>query len=235
MKKSRRGLPGWIIPLVLTGVIAGLALWRGLIWPGALAALLGGVVTFCTYSVGKAKKIEREKKETPIENKPGSAVDSIAADGRQAVADMMRLRASIRNPGVRERIDRLIDISGKIVKDAKEDPSDAPQIRRFLDYYLPTTIKLLRAYERMESAGGEGENAAKSMSSIESMLDTALEAYQRHYDSLFENQAMDIETDIAVMNSLFVREGLSGAGYDDIMLDAARGGTSAAAVQEKEE
>ena len=75
---------------------------------------------------------------------------------------------------------------------------------------LPTTIKLLNAYDRMGSQGIEGSNISGTMTSIEEMLDTAIAAYRKLLDSLFANQAMDIETDISVMNTLLKREGLSG-------------------------
>ena len=103
-----------------------------------------------------------------------------------------------------------MEISDKIISDAVNDPSDVPQIKKFLDYYLPTTIKLLNAYDRMGAQGIEGDNITGTMSSIENMLDTAINAYKKLLDSLFADQAMDIETDIEVMNTLLKREGLSG-------------------------
>ena len=109
-------------------------------------------------------------------------------------------------------------ISDKIVQDAIHDPDDVPQIRKFLDYYLPTTIKLLNAYDRMDSQGIEGENIDKTKSSILDMLDTAIDAFKKQLDSLFANQALDIETDIDVMNTMLRREGLSGSAADDFKL-----------------
>ena len=117
---------------------------------------------------------------------------------------------SIKDPEVRTKINELMRITDKIKQDAIEDPSDIPQIKKFMNYYLPTTIKLLNAYDRMSSQGIEGENLDKSMKNINEMLDAAIEAFKKRLDSLFENQALDIETDIAVMNQMLAREGLSG-------------------------
>ena len=103
-----------------------------------------------------------------------------------------------------------MDVTGKIVRDAIDDPSDVPQIKKFMNYYLPTTIKLLNSYDRMSGQGIQGDNLTKTMRSIEDMLDTAIEAYNKQLDSLFANQALDIETDIDVMNQMLAREGLSG-------------------------
>ena len=92
-----------------------------------------------------------------------------------------------------------------------------------MNYYLPTTIKLLNAYDRMSDQGIEGSNLSKSMSSIEDMLDTAIDAFKKQLDSLFANQALDIETDISVMNQMLAREGLSDDDADTI-IKAARSG-----------
>ena len=139
-------------------------------------------------------------------------VQAIVDEGARARTELKRLYASIPDLAVKRKIAELIDISDKIVADAVADPSDVPQIKKFLDYYLPTTIKLLNAYDRMGAQGIQGENITGTMKSIDQMLDTAIAAYKKLLDSLFANQAMDIETDISVMNTLLQREGLSGGG-----------------------
>ena len=123
---------------------------------------------------------------------------------------------SVQDVEVRKKINELMRITDKITQDAIHDPSDIPQIKKFMNYYLPTTIKLLNAYDRMSAQGIEGENLDKSMKNINDMLDQAIEAYKKRLDSLFENQALDIETDIEVMNQMLAREGLSGGKDFDI-------------------
>ena len=127
---------------------------------------------------------------------------------------------SIKDPEVRGKINEIMRITDKIAQDAISDPSDIPQIKKFMNYYLPTTIKLLNAYDRMSAQGIEGENLDKSMKSINDMLDTAIEAYKKRLDSLFANQALDIETDIQVMNTMLAREGLSGGKDFEVKADA---------------
>ena len=100
-----------------------------------------------------------------------------------------------------------------------------------MNYYLPTTIKLLNAYDRMSAQGIEGENLDKTMKSIDAMLDDAIAAYKKMLDSLFANQALDIETDIQVMNTMLAREGLAGGKDFEVKpteQPAAEGGTAAA-------
>ena len=139
-------------------------------------------------------------------------VQAVVDEGAKAHTELTRLYASIPNLSVKRKVQELIEVSDKIIADAVADPSDVPQIKKFLDYYLPTTIKLLNSYDRMGQQGIEGENITGTMQSIEEMLDTAVEAYKKLLDSLFANQAMDVETDIQVMNTLLQREGFNNPG-----------------------
>lgn len=156
----------------------------------------------------KEVKPEPEKKEEP---KYSPQVQAIIDEGKRAQSELGRLYASIPDLAVKKKIRDIMEVSDKIIEDAIQDPSDVPQIKKFLDYYLPTTIKLLNAYDRMGAQGIQGENISGTMKNIDEMLDTAIEAYHKLLDSLFANQALDIETDIEVMNTLLKREGLSGS------------------------
>lgn len=171
-----------------------------------------------------AEQREKEKQETEKAAAAGTSyspeVSAILAEGNRALSEMGRLYMSIKDPEVRGKINEIMRITDKIAQDAISDPSDIPQIKKFMNYYLPTTIKLLNAYDRMSAQGIEGENLDKSMKSINDMLDTAIEAYKKRLDSLFANQALDIETDIQVMNTMLAREGLSGGKDFEVKADA---------------
>ncbi|MCD8254265.1 MAG: 5-bromo-4-chloroindolyl phosphate hydrolysis family protein [Oscillospiraceae bacterium] len=157
----------------------------------------------------KREKKEKEKKKAEPEKSYGPEVDAILAENKRAQQEMGRIYASVQNTDIKVKIRDIMEISDKIAQDAIADPSDVPQIKKFQSYYLPTTIKLLNAYDRMGAQGIEGENISGTMSRIEEMLDTAIAAYRKQLDSLFANQALDIETDIAVMNTMLKREGLT--------------------------
>ena len=151
-----------------------------------------------------------EKQAQPRKKSYGPEIDPILEEGNRALSEMGRLYMSIKDVEVRQKINEIMRITDKITQDAIDDPSDIPQIKKFMNYYLPTTIKLLNAYDRMSAQGIEGENLDKSMKNINEMLDAAIVAYKKRLDSLFANQALDIETDIEVMNTMLAREGLSG-------------------------
>ena len=208
-------------------VLAGIMHWTLVLQLMAVLTAAGGtaglVALILKASAGrKARKLEREllrqakqnpaaavKTEAPKKSY-GPEIDPVIAEGNRALSEMGRLYMSIKDPEVRQKINEIMRITDKITQDAIADPSDIPQIKKFMNYYLPTTIKLLNAYDRMSALGVQGENVDKSMKSINDMLDQAIEAYKKRLDSLFENQALDIETDIEVMNTMLAREGLSG-------------------------
>ena len=216
-RKKKKVAPVYTFAGVWLAAACFLPLYR--LWALLLTLGLAG---FSAYLVGKhAGKKEREAAQaeekqpepakTPAPQKSyGPEIDPILQEGNRALSEMGRIYMSVQDVEVRKKINELMRITDKITQDAIHDPDDIPQIKKFMNYYLPTTIKLLNAYDRMSAQGIEGENLDKSMKSINEMLDQAIEAYKKRLDSLFENQALDIETDIEVMNQMLAREGLTG-------------------------
>ncbi len=182
-----------------------------------VASLAAGLVWLIVRAKTQRAETQEVKTETPdapvtAEKKSyGPRIDPIMEEGNRALAEMGRLYASIQDSEVRQKINEIMRITDKIMQDAIQDPADVPQIKKFMNYYLPTTIKLLNAYDRMGLQGIEGENVDKSMKNINEMLDTAIVAYKKRLDSLLANQALDIETDIAVLNTMLERDGLTGS------------------------
>lgn len=223
-KNKKRISVASVYSFAFTWVLFSLVLPMEKLWAILLTLLLSALTGFITgkLSAGRDKK-ERRDEETAGQEKAavpvksyGPEIDPIIQEGNKALSEMGRLYMSIKEPDIRKKINEIMRITDKIMQDAIHDPSDIPQIRKFFSYYLPTTIKLLNTYDRMGAQGIEGENLDKSMKSIDKMLDTAIEAYKKRLDSLFANQALDIETDIEVMNTMLAREGLSGGKDFDI-------------------
>lgn len=229
--RNRHSGPGPIYSFALMWILLSAVLPMYRLWAIFAAAAVSGAVAFL-LGRRSAKKEQAAREQAPPQEVPrqeevkkpaeapaksyGPEIDPIIQEGNRALSEMGRLYMSIRDTEVRGKINEIMRITDKIVQDAIADPSDIPQIKKFLNYYLPTTIKLLNAYDRMSSQGIQGENLDKSMSSINEMLDTAIEAYKKRLDSLFANQALDIETDIQVLNTMLAREGLSGEKDFDI-------------------
>ena len=131
-------------------------------------------------------------------------------DGRLAIAEMKRLDDNIADPGISADIVRLEQVSAKIFEEVRRSPEKLPQIRRFMDYYLPTTLKLLNAYDRMSGAGVSGENIDTTLAKVEGMMRTIVSAFEKQLDALYGADALDISTDITVLENMMAREGLTG-------------------------
>lgn len=150
--------------------------------------------------------------EAPKEEKPtGNAeLDKMIDDGKKAVSEMRRLDDAIADEKISRDIRRLEDVCQKIFDQVKADPSKLPQIHQFMDYFLPTTLKLLNAYDRMDATGVAGDNITGTKTRVEDMMGTIVAAFEKQLDSLFGADALDISTDISVLETILAREGLTG-------------------------
>lgn len=157
---------------------------------------------------------EQAKEQPKAEKKPESTgnpeIDALLKERERAVSEMRRLNDSIQDETISAQIDHLEEITGKIIDHVAAQPKKLPQIRRFLNYYLPTTLKILNAYDRMDAAGISGSNIDTTKQKVESMLTTIVQAFDRQLDALFGEEALDISTDITVMENLLAQEGVGG-------------------------
>lgn len=145
---------------------------------------------------------ENGEEEKVEESKPD---DSILAEIR-AVND------SIPDPVMSAKIARIEEITGKILEYQRRYPAKAGQLRNFLNYYLPTTLKILRAYAQLEEQGIEGENISAAKSRIEGMMDKVVEGFEKQLDKLFQNDVLDISSDVAVLEKMLDNDGLGSSG-----------------------
>lgn len=175
-----------------------------------LTAGIGSALMFFVMNA-LCPPIEVEVEEKPVEEKPtgNEALDKMLKEGNMALAEMQRLDDSIQDEKISTDIQTLKEICGKIFQQVKNDPAKLPEIRRFMNYYLPTTLKLLNSYDRMGAQGISGENIDATMDKVEGMMDTIVKAFEKQLDSLFGAEAMDISTDITVLETMMAREGLT--------------------------
>ena len=143
---------------------------------------------------------ESEKEEDTLDMTDDDAV----------LAAIRQLNDDIDDEMMSQKIDRIGEITGKIFAYQKQNPNRAGQLRSFLSYYLPTTLKILKAYARMEEQGVEGENIRSAKERIEGMMDKVVEGFEKQLDRLFQDDAMDIATDVQVLERMLEKDGLSG-------------------------
>ncbi len=110
------------------------------------------------------------------------------------------------------QIEQMENIAGRIFDYVSIHRDKLKDIRRFLNYYLPTSIKMLRTYDDLSCQGVDGSNINGTMRSIEEIMDTIVMAYQKQLDSLFADQALDISTDITMLEGLLSSDNLMNGG-----------------------
>ena len=130
-------------------------------------------------------------------------------DENALLAEIKEVNDAIKNERMSAQIDRIGVITAKILDYQKSHPERAAQLHSFLSYYLPTTLKILRAYGQLEAQEVAGENITAAMQRIEGMMDKVVEGFEKQLDLLFQGDAMDITTDVEVLERMLAKDGLS--------------------------
>lgn len=161
----------------------------------------------CLVVSGKAPDPEPKKPRKARAAKPAAAQEK---DEYQKILDeLRRVNDEIPDEEMTDKISRLEAVSAKIFEQAKADPEKLPQMRKFMDYYLPTSLKLLNTYAELDKQGVEGENITESKHRIERTMDTLVKAFETQLDKLFASDALDVSTDIDVMENMLRADGLT--------------------------
>ena len=125
----------------------------------------------------------------------------------------------IADPAISAKIDRLEELAGKIFRIVEEEPAKKAKASTFLNYYLPTTQKLLDSYADFEEAGVSGENVSQAKQRIADTMDKIVAGFERQLDQLYQSDAMDVDSDIRVMEQMLRRDG--GSVAEDFGMGAA--------------
>ena len=128
------------------------------------------------------------------------------------LAEIRSLNDAIEDPEMSRKIDRIGEITGNIFAYLREKPDKEGKLRSFLSYYLPTTLKILGSYAQLEAQGVEGENITAAKERIEGMMDKVVEGFEQQLDRLFQDDAMDITSDVAVLERMLEKDGLGSSG-----------------------
>ncbi|MCH1980397.1 5-bromo-4-chloroindolyl phosphate hydrolysis family protein [Lawsonibacter sp. OA9] len=126
------------------------------------------------------------------------------------LTEIRAVNEAVDNEKLSAQIDRIGVITAKILDYQKSHPESSPQLHSFLSYYLPTTLKILRAYGQLEDQEVSGENIAAAMERIEGMMDKVVDGFEKQLDLLFQGDAMDITADVEVLERMLAKDGLSG-------------------------
>lgn len=157
----------------------------------------------------RGKWVEVDDPEPVYASSGNPEVDALIAQGRDSIREMRKLNEQIKDKKISTQINRLEQLSNEIFAQVTKNPSKLSQIRKFMNYYLPTTVKLLASYAEVSAQSVRGKNITATMQKVENIMDTIIVAFEKQLDSLFGAEALDISTDITVLEGILAREGLT--------------------------
>ena len=138
-----------------------------------------------------------------------AAEDEYAALLRQ----LREVNDAIPDPVMSQKISRLEEVSERIFALAQKDPDKKAQLQKFMNYYLPTALKLLNTYASLSRQAVEGTNITEAKHSIERSMDLLVTAFENQLDKLFQSDALDVTTDIAALEGMLNMDGLTDSAF----------------------
>lgn len=147
--------------------------------------------------------------EASMTESENDELQKIAEDGKRYMQRIREANDAIPDTEISNKLYRMELIVEKIFDYAKKNPDQIPQLRRFMEYYMPTTDKLVNAYKEFDTQPIQGENIKNAKAEIAKALDTINYAYEKLYDSMYMEAAMDVSSDISVLQTLLAQEGLT--------------------------
>ena len=155
------------------------------------------------------QRLEEEKQASQPAPSTDPRVREVLERGSAFITQIRRCNDAIPGKEISDKISRMETIVGRIFERAQAHPEIVPDLKKLMDYYLPMTVKLLNAYAEMDAQPVQGETIRSSKKEIENTLDTLNLAFEKLLDSVFEDTAMDVSSDISVLNTLLAQEGLT--------------------------
>ncbi len=175
----------------------------------ALIAALAAAAGAYLLSDKLAPKKEIEVPVEPEAAKTGDqTADGVIAQGQHAMKKLRQLNADIEDPLLTAQINRMEIACDSIFRAIADKPSRGGQVRRFMNYYLPTSLKLLESYQKLTAVSTGRQNVETTRVRIRESMGMIADAFEKQLDNLYEDDAMDITTDIEVMESMLKGEGL---------------------------
>ena len=155
---------------------------------------------------GAAPQPPQTEEEPKAEPAPEDLYASLQAQLRKA-------NEAIPDPVMTAKISRLEEVSARIFALAKKDPGKKAQLQKFMDYYLPTALKLLNTYAQLSAQDVQGENISEAKQSIERSMDLLITAFENQLDKLFQSDALDVSADVAALEGMLNLDGLAASDF----------------------
>lgn len=144
----------------------------------------------------------------PKPNTGNAALDEAIEQGRYYIAELNRLNDAIPDQKLSDALYEIEDLVKKTMQQVEQEQRKLPEIRKMMQYYLPTTIKLVQKYAELQNRR-ELERVDQMLRQIETVLKTIQTAFRKQLDSLYEYDVVDITADIQVLEQMLASQGLT--------------------------
>ena len=208
---------GWIafgVTALLYAAIFPLYRIGDFILAAAVAFLVGKVVSIMGSGLDLTthNREDREREANQVAELPLSgddAADAMISRGQDMLHQIRSENDAIPDEVLSGQMDELEHLCVQIFKTVAEKPGKAPQIRKFMDYYLPTTLKMVRGFRTLDERGITGAQAQDARRRIGDALDVVIHGCQRLLENLYRDDVLDLTTDIDVLEQMLKRDGLT--------------------------
>lgn len=152
---------------------------------------------------------EEKKVRTEPENPQPEGLKEMISQGQEYLRIIREANDAIPGEAISGKITRLEIVIKRIFETVERKPEQMEEMERFMEYYLPTTVKLVTAYRDFDRVEIEGDNIISAKHEIEETLDTINTAFERLLDDLYQDDAIDITTDASVLQTMLKKDGFA--------------------------
>lgn len=155
-----------------------------------------------------AKESNNEKLNEEIYDSEKEEIEATIKIGRSYIEQIKNIRNDLYKEEIAIKLDKLGNIATQILSQVEKNPKKIQEVNKFINHYLPITIKLINSYKDINNQLVQGENIENAKNEIEKSIDLINSAFENLLDDLFEDVVLDVSTDISVLKTLFKQEGL---------------------------
>lgn len=181
-------------------------------------------VIYKQYQDAERARTLREREALPMQEErpltPGQIVEQeqkardqelnqMIAEGMECIRKLRDMNDAIEGEVISAKLYRLENLLKEIFDKVREYPDQMSQMHRVMDYYLPTTLKLVEAYKEFDQVSVPGEDILSAKAQIEKTLDTINAAFTELLNNLFRSRVYDVTTDAQVLETMLAQEGLT--------------------------
>jgi len=221
-KKQKQQTGGWGAGILAFGAV--FAVYSAIFKPHsigayalafALSGFIGAIIRIMAQGLDTTQNQKTPESLKKVQGDTGNPeVDELLEKGREMITEIRRENDLIPDSSLSDKLDTLENKCAEIFRAVYDKPNKASQIRKFMDYYLPTTLKMVRGYRMLDERGITGQDAVYARNRIDDALLVVLQGCEKMLDKLYQDDVLDLTTDIDVLEQMLKRDGLTESDLD---------------------